>query len=57
MLVLILAYLVPHLIYMSIARYQAPIVPVLALLAAAPFAWLKLPRLHGKRRKKLESAP
>lgn len=34
-LLLLAAYLAPHLIYMSVARYQAPVIPLVALLAAA----------------------
>jgi 4-amino-4-deoxy-L-arabinose transferase-like glycosyltransferase len=32
---LLAAYIAPHLVYMSIARYQAPVIPIIALLAAA----------------------
>lgn len=38
---LVLAYLAPHLFYMSIARYQTPIVPIVVLLAASALARLK----------------
>jgi hypothetical protein len=36
-LLLLAAYVAPHLIYMSVARYQAPVIAIVALLAAAVF--------------------